>query len=217
MKWDALRSRIYDAVIVSTTSVWYREFLTTVPMDSTVLDVGIGTATSLIENRDLLVTKRIKVHGVDYDQGYIDRANGLVAKRQLGDFVTTECCSIHDFVGGPFDVIYFSGSFMIIPDKAKALRRCCGMLKDPATGTICFTQTFEKRGVVGRLMTVVKPLLKLLLTIDFGQVTYEDDFRAVLEQADVVIQKFQYIRRSTFRNQVLVLARPRLSGTKKLD
>jgi ubiquinone/menaquinone biosynthesis C-methylase UbiE len=211
--WDRFRAYIYDVIIVAVTSVWYREFLTQCcPPDSSILDVGIGTATSLVANRDVVRTKRLKIHGVDYDQGYIDAAEKLVTKHQLNDCISLTCASIHDYRPSLpcYDVVYFSGSFMIIPDKEKALRSVCAMLQDPdGNGRVCFTQTFERPGVVGTVMKWVKPFFKFLLTIDFGGVTYEADFRRTLQNAGMTIESMKVIRGSFFRKQVLVVAKKR--------
>lgn len=221
-QWERFRNYLYDTFVVAMTSVWYREFLVRLPPDSVVLDVGIGNATSLINNRDIIVSKRLKIHGVDYDQGYIDAARSIVNQYQLDKCITLECCSIHDFQasqlklpasGDPnrvFDAIYFSGSFMIIPEKEKALRSVVAMLKNPASGRVCFTQTFEKPGLVGVVMSYLKPFFKYILTIDFGGVTYEKDFRTVLSKSNMSIETFHTIHQGKFRGQFLVVAKPAL-------
>lgn len=229
--WERFRCWIYDVVIFKVTSLWYREFLVTCPPNAAVLDVGIGTATSLIANRDLVVTKKLTIHGVDYDDGYVKAANDLVATHRLQSQIQLKCASIHDFKGpqdmpeppqdqSGYDVIYFSGSFMIIPDKEKALKLVAGMLRPQANadnirqgvrtsgGKICFTQTFERPGIVGSMLALVKPIFKFLLTIDFGGITYEEDFKNTLARADVGIEEIKVLRESYFRKQVLVIAKP---------
>ena len=206
--WESFRSWVYDTLIVAMTAIWYREVMVKLPPGSYVLDVGIGTATSLIRNRDLLLTKNLRFHGVDYDAGYIEKANAAIKQYQLTDHITTTCASIHDYSGGPFDVVYFSGSFMIIPDKEKALRACCNMLKDRKNGKVYFTQTFERPGIVGAVMGIVKPFFKYLLTIDFGEVTYEKDFRRVVESAGCKVDHIHVITDGRFRKHVLVSVKP---------
>lgn len=60
---------------------------------------------------------------------------------------------------------------MIMPDPVAALVHVAGLLKPG--GQIYVTQTFEKE--YNAVLSTVKPLLKYLLTIDFGKVTYEKD------------------------------------------
>lgn len=56
------------------TSVWYYAVLQSLPDGARVLDIGIGTATALIKNKDLIKSKNISVVGVDYDSDYIRKA-----------------------------------------------------------------------------------------------------------------------------------------------
>jgi SAM-dependent methyltransferase len=205
-KWNNGRSWLYDTVIVAMTTVWYRTVLTALPMDAEVLDVGIGTATSLLHNRDLIVSKRMRVVGVDYDAAYIDSARLAIAQCKLQQHVDVKCSGIENYIGGPFDAVYFSGSFMILPDKMRMLQHCHRMLKDREHGRIYFTQTLEKRGLVGSLMHVVKPILKLLTTIDFGGVTYEDELVAVIREAGLVVVENKVIAAGRFRSSVMITA-----------
>eukprot|EP00744_Colponema_vietnamica_P023538 GILI01034085.1.p1 GENE.GILI01034085.1~~GILI01034085.1.p1 ORF type:complete len:254 (+),score=60.80 GILI01034085.1:49-810(+) len=241
--WDirSWRSAVYDKIIVKMTTGWYRQALLQIPEGSIVLDVGIGTATSLLANRELMTGKNLSFVGVDYDRQYVDTAeanfkkllvapeekeekssSGAVAVSQKPlnpSQLTLHCCSIHDYNTDhaiKFDVIYFSGSFMIIPQQAKALRHCAAMLRPttqlPAASKkaspIIFTQTFENDGIIGRFVALFKPLFKYVLTIDFGNATFEEDFRKVCVEADVTIDAIVPIRTTPFRREVLVLASP---------
>lgn len=60
---------------------------------------------------------------------------------------------------------------MIMPDPVKALEHVNSLLKP--NGKIFITQTFEQHKNV--LLEKIKPMLKYILTIDFGQITYEED------------------------------------------
>ncbi|KAG5500547.1 hypothetical protein JKF63_03641 [Porcisia hertigi] len=218
----SFRSQVYDMCIGPMTSRWYREVLLECPMNSLMLDIGIGTATSLIANRDIVVSKQMMVTGVDYDLAYVQSAQANVAAcgGRLRDVVTIEQADIHDYNKShkeKFDIIYFSGSFMILPSKVSALQHCVQMLRSPVSRVpggcnIFFTQTFEKRTMISQYVTpLVKRLLRAITTIDFGEVTYEDEFRAVLEKADVEIVRVKPIKDSLYRTQVVVMARPRVS------
>ncbi|XQJ28459.1 Methyltransferase domain containing protein, putative [Leishmania guyanensis] len=219
----SFRSLVYDTCIVSMTSRWYREVLLECPMNIVMLDIGIGTATSLIANRDIIVSKKMTVTGVDYDFAYVRSAQVNVAAcgGRLQDMVKVEQADIHAYNKShteKFDILYFSGSFMIIPSRVEALRHCVQMLRSPVPKVpggcnIFFTQTFEKRTFIGQYVTpLVKRMLKAITTIDFGEVTYEDEFRAALEEANVVIVRVKPITDSYYRTQTLVMARPRVTA-----
>lgn len=53
-------------------------------------------------------------------------------------------------------------------------------------GYIYCTQTFQLERNV--LLELIKPLLKYMTSIDFGKVTYEDEFRATMEAAGLEIE-----------------------------
>jgi len=88
--------------------------------------------------------------------------------------------------GGPvpeedrFDAAYFSGSLTVMPDPPAALRAVVPLIKEKG-GRVYITQTFNKRK--SPFMTVVKPLLKYITTIDFGQLTTEKDLENIIERA----------------------------------
>lgn len=185
-----------------------------------MLDIGIGTGTSLIANRDIVVRKDITVMGVDIDTEYISSAAAQksLCPGRFSDMVEVLAADIHQFNRTyiqKYDVLYFSGSFMTIPRQVEALRHCVKMLynpprKGPDSCSIFFTQTFERPTVIGRYVTpLIKKVLRAITTIDFGGVTYEDDFRAVLEAAGVDIVKVKPLKSSSFRTQVLIMARPK--------
>lgn len=79
-----------------------------------------------------------------------------------------------------FDAAYFSGSLTVMPDPVAALRAVVPLLKSDS-GRIYITQTFQKRS--SPVMARVKPLLKYLTTIDFGQLTTEADIDRIISEA----------------------------------
>jgi len=72
--------------------------------------------------------------------------------------------------GGKFDGAYFSGSLTLMPDPVAALRAAAAVVRPG--GLIHCTQTYQRRGIP--LLATIKPLLKYVTTIDFGQLTTED-------------------------------------------
>ena len=200
-----LRASLYDAAIVPLTAGWYRSVLARLPNSSRLLDVGIGTGGALLANATQMLAKDIRVVGVDVDADYIDRCRKLVAQRGLADRVEARLESIYDHRGGPYDAAYFSGSFMLLPDPPAALRHVLSLLV--ASGRVFFTQTFEHRR--SRAVEIVKPLLRLATTIDFGRVTYEADFVDALTAGGVELEERETLHAGSRRSSLLIVARRR--------
>ena len=96
---------------------------------------------------------------------------------------------------------------MIIPNKAAMLQRLCKTCLKPR-GAIYFTQTFETAGVLGQIMKIVKPMLRFLTTIDFGDVTFWPDFEATLKAAGCRVQRKDVIYKNMWRMHCMVIAVP---------
>lgn len=197
------RAFIYDTAIVRMTAAWYRAVLQQLPVGCRLLDIGIGTGSALVANAHLVVAKRIRITGVDIDAAYVERCNRRVASAGLGEHVGARLESIYDHRGGPYDAAYFSASFMLLPDPPAALRHVRSLL---APGSrIYFTQTFEHDR--SRTVELVKPLLRLLTTIDFGRVTYEADFRRALAGGGVEIETLETLHGGARRSAAIAVAR----------
>ncbi len=204
-----IRSVIYDTLIVGLTAKWYAEVLRRVPADATLLDVGIGTAGALLANADLVDEKRVHITGIDIDGDYIERARDKLRRAGLHDRVDVRHESVYDHRGGPYDAVYFSGSFMLLPDPERALHHCSALLRP--NGRIYFTQTIQQQR--SRWMETVKPLLKRVTSIDFGRVTYEADFRAQIAAAGLDLEEFTTMARHGSQASVVAVAKPfRRSG-----
>lgn len=167
-----IRSIIYDTLIVGLTAKWYAEVLQRLPTGAALLDVGIGTAGALLANAGLVEQKRLRITGIDIDGDYVERARNELLRAGLQDRIEVRHESVYDHRGGPYDAVYFSGSFMLLPEPERALRHCALLLRP--NGRLYFTQTIQQQR--SRWMETIKPLLKRVTSIDFGRVTYEEDF-----------------------------------------
>jgi hypothetical protein len=78
-----------------------------------------------------------------------------------------------------FDAAYFSGSWTLMPTPAEALRVAAALVKPE--GNVYVTQTFQR--AYSPVMGVVKPLLKYLTTIDFGNLHYTTDLERYVREA----------------------------------
>jgi len=181
-RWTAnARGWIYDRFVAGMTSQWYREVIARLPDGARVLDVGIGTGTALARCADEVRAKDLALVGLDIDPDYLARCRLEMARAGLASRVTPMLTSVYDHGGGPYDAVYFSASLMLLPDPVGALRHVSGLLAPG--GRLFSTQTFHHRRSV--VMERVKPMLHRVTTIQFGRVTYEDEYRAAFDAAGV--------------------------------
>lgn len=198
-----MRSFIYEILILKLTAQWYAEVLRRVPDGASLLDVGVGTAGALLANADLVQQKGLRVTGIDIDAEYLACARRRLRKSPVAGHAEVRLESLYDHQDGPYGAVYFSASFMLLPEPERALRHCCTLLKPD--GRIFFTQTIEKRP--SRWMEFLKPALKRVTSIDFGRVTYEDTFKAQIRAAGMELEEFATLSDHGGRASCLAVAR----------
>ncbi len=190
-------ARVYDAVIIHMTALWYGEVFAAVARQRSatgtfkLLDVGIGTATALLAQKAQMLETGTAVTGVDYDAGYVAAARQSVKDAGVSSRVTLHCASIYDAPDldaqvardGLFDAGYFSGSFSLMPDPLEALLVVSRYVKPG--GRVYITQTFQRRGVPG--LAVIKPLMFWVTTIDFGKLFFEAELEDVLKRSKLKV------------------------------
>lgn len=201
---SAIRAKLYDTVIVGMTAAWYRAVLAELPSGCHLLDIGIGTGSALLANRDLVVDHDLHVTGIDIDRDYVERCRDSVHRAGLDDRVEARLESVYEHTGGRYGAAYFSGSFMLLPDPAGALHHIAGLLD--ANARVYFTQTFEH--APSPWLERIKPALRWLTTIDFGRVTYEEEFRRSVTAGGFTIESTVVLDEGRRRSAVLVTAYP---------
>lgn len=166
------RSKVYDTTILHMTTKWYEAVLSQCPQNSTILDVGIGTAGALINCSSIVKNRGLKIVGVDYDNDYVTQARVGLEKAGLSESVQVVHKSVYDLnkeTDGVFDAVYFSGSFSLLPDPVEALN----VIKPLTKSKVYITQTYQRKSAP--LLGYIKPLLRYMTTIDFGRLTFESE------------------------------------------
>jgi SAM-dependent methyltransferase len=201
----ALRGWIYDRLVAGMTSDWYRVVLNRLPDGARLLDVGIGTGAALSRCADLVRSKGLEVVGLDIDPDYLERCRVETARAGLAAQVTPVLSSVYDHRGGPYDAVYFSASLMLLPDPAAAISHVAGLLVPG--GRLFSTQTFHHRR--SPLLERTKPILRHVTTIQFGRVTYEEDFRRAFTEAGVDLVELVTMSSTRHSSYRLAVARLR--------
>ena len=202
------------------TEKWYRTVLEQLDDGSIILDVGIGTGGALLRCIDLIESKDLKIIGIDIDDAYvqagkyaineaglmdrisIDHVNIYDGKERIVELVTTnkEFGATVNSNGQFLDAVYFSGSFSLLPDPVKALQLVSTFIKqgedetNKEGGMIYITQTYQRRSPY--FMSYVKPMMKYLTTIDFGQLVSEEDIEQTFKESGLKIVKHEVIEGS---------------------
>lgn len=199
-----MRAWIYDRLFHNLSSGWYRSVIEQLPNQAKVLDVGVGTGTSLLDQLDLIRQKEISWCGIDINCSYLEACQQKIDQLEAGDCISVREQSIYDLKEiNLLDAVYFSASFMLLPDQKSALETTLGSLKE--AGVICFTQTFEtKRAPV---MEVIKPLLRKMTTVDFGVVTYLEPFIELLSSVGLEVIHNEVMSTQGPREMRIVIAR----------
>lgn len=199
----AHRGWLYDRLVAGMTSGWYREVFSRLSPGTRLLDVGIGTGAALVRCADLVRERELSIVGLDVDADYLVRCESELRRAGL-DRVEPVLQSVYDHRGGPYDAAYFSASLMLLPDPAEAIRHVASLLRPGAM--LYATQTFQLRR--SRLAERGKPLIRHLTTIEFGRVTYEDEFRACLADAGAELIELHTMRATRHLAYRLAVARP---------
>ena len=191
-------SLIYD-IIVSTpvTSYTYNRFLhrlkeLKLERMENLLDIGVGTGTAL---NYIIPEIPSKTHilGVDIDKHYVQTCQNLFKSHKNVEILLKNFYEMSSETQ-KFDIILFSSSFMLMPDKDKALEICKKLLTP--NGKIYFILTlFERRK---KIVEKFKPLLKYILTIDFGEALTEKQFFEILDKNNVRVTYKERIQRKFF-------------------
>ena len=136
-------------------------------------------------------SKNITVVGVDYNDLYVKAAQESIKNNNLEDLIQVECKSVYDIPKYPptipnapktktnktmFDAAYFSGSISLLPDPPLALGAVAEVVKPG--GLIYVTQTYQRKTLP--FLKYIKPLLKFVTSIDFGQLVMVDEVEQLL-------------------------------------
>lgn len=200
----AVRGWVYNRAITGLTTGWYRAVLDRLPPGARVLDVGIGTGAALGAHADRVRALDLHITGLDIDPDYHERCVAEVERNGLTGYVTPRLESVYDHLDGPYDAVYFSASLMLLPDPVAALRHVTDRLA--VDGRVFCTQTFHHSR--SPLRERFKPLLRHVATIDFGRVTYEDDFRRVIDDAGLELRELVTLGSTRTSSYRLAVAAP---------
>jgi ubiquinone/menaquinone biosynthesis C-methylase UbiE len=210
-----MRNYLYKLIIDDVTDICYKNCLEYFPAHSSILDVGIGNGIMIKDYHDVIRSKNLKITGIDINEDYLSHCKELICEWELRDNIEVHKMPVEKYAPpekGYFDFILFSMSFMLFEDQKLVLDRIKPWLKPH--GEVVFFQTMFKDKSF--FMELIKPRLKYVTSIDFGRVTYEKDFAALLDQKDISITQDRMLKREWFKGEYhMIISAPRNGNGKR--
>lgn len=135
----------------------------------TMLDIGTASGTCLKNILDKGNFERVL--GIDIDKEYVKSSTHLFRDHKnveirLQNFETY----IEDGNTERFDIVFFGFSFMLMPDKSKALEVARRIIK-PGGKIYAFLTLYEKKN---KFIEWIKPKIVKFTSIEFGEVMYRN-------------------------------------------
>ncbi len=191
----ATRSILYDSMVVQNyTEKMNQIFLNTIPDGATILDIGIGTGTSMTRNAALIKQKRVVIDGIDVDADYIATCEQNIKAVGLEEFMTVTNVNIYEFeTEKKYDYVLFSDSYAVIPEVHNMIEHSKRYLKP--NGQIIILTTLEDEVYPFRVM--VKPRIVYFTMVEFGKVTTKAEFvdkienenKLRIDELKIIVQK----------------------------
>ena len=177
-----MRSILYDGMVVQNyTEVMNKIYLDSIPDGSSILDIGIGTGTSMTRNAEHIRKKNLQIDGIDIDADYIATCNQNIEAAGLQDLMTVTNISIYDYeTEKKYDYVLFSDSYAVIPDVHNMMEHCKRYLKP--NGQLVILTTLDD--VATPFKVALKPRIVNFTLVDFGKVTTKEYFIREVENTN---------------------------------
>lgn len=196
---------LYNVILGDVTKLCYRNCLDYFQDGTAVLDVGIGNALMIENNHELIRQKGLRITGLDVNERYIEQARERVQRYGLQDRIQIHHCGVEEFHPPHeegFDYVLFSMSFMLLPQQKEILERAGNWLSPQ--GEVVFFQTmFQDKSI---LLDWIKPRLKYVTSVDFGEAVYEVDFFQLLRSSGFTVTRDRMLKQNWLKAQYRMIA-----------
>ena len=196
---------MYNFILGDVTKLCYRNCLDYFRDGAAVLDVGIGNALMLEKNHELIRQKGLRITGLDVNERYIEQARERVQRYEMQNQIQVHHCGVEEFRPPHkevFDYILFSMSFMLLPKQKEVLERI-GKWLAPQGEVVFFQTMFKDKSI---LIDWIKPRLKYITSVDFGEAVYEADFFQLLRSSGFTVTRDRMLKRNWLKAQYRMIA-----------
>lgn len=201
-----MKNYLYKLIINSVTDYCYQNCLEYVSNEAAILDVGIGNGVMMNNFHELIKIKNLNITGIDINRHYLNHCECIIRNFHLENHVEIFCKPVEDYeppLEKRFDFILFTMSFMLFKNQSMVIDRVRKWLKPD--GEILFFQTMFKKK--NNVLEFVKPKLKYVTTVDFGKVTYEDEFLNLLKSKRLTVKEDRLIeKKKWFKGEYRMVA-----------
>lgn len=113
--------------------------------------------------------------GIDIDKNYIPACQKLFKDCPNVEIRELNFYDLPTKVNHKFDAIIFGSSFMLMPNQEKALEIAKNRL-NPGGRLYFLLTVYSRKSLLTKVLDMAKPYLKYLTTVDFGRMTYHEEF-----------------------------------------
>jgi len=158
----------YDFLIGNTTKDLYKIYLKSIPSNSNILDIGIGTGI-VTKNANIIKKKNIHIHGVDINKNYIDICRKKIEEYDLQQNIKTYCGNIFDYnTDVKYDYVLFSDSYAVIPNIMDIITHTTKYINKKGK-IVILTTLDDGGGLFYSFRKWIKPRLVKITGIEFGE------------------------------------------------
>ena len=167
---DKIQDRIYNKLMVPLSTHLYAHYLDTLPPNTSIIDVGMGNAISLINNKETVRRKNIHIMGCDVVQPTVLIGEENIKRAKLDDLVSIKLQDMFELeTDEKFDSIVYTCSWPLIEKPREMVIHSQRYLK-PGGKIAILVYLEEKKS---KFKNFVKPHLIHFLgkMNDYGRVT----------------------------------------------
>lgn len=179
-----LRVYCYNFWQMKNSIKYYNILFDQVESDSKILDIGVGTCNNLVKNKNQIIKKELKIHGIDIDKDYNDYCKECIEYNDLEKDIKIEFRDLFDINNYyEYDYAIFGQSFPVIPRNimTNMLDHAKKLIKQD--GKIIFIHQLDDQDKLNHIYYKIKKIIKYIpfVWIDSGIPTSKKEFENWLE------------------------------------